>query len=611
MAPTQVSPEEEDEWALTPRDRSMMGRVSSRILCWAEAEEEMPDKKDLPSWMAPKHLRHTKRLVQAARAKDQVQVLRGTNQKKQLEQRAWELVFNMFLLKPKMEEELKKEQERVLSEAVEKGHDASSLEIMVEDSSGIRRPMQMQLQRTFSRGGGALGPGGMYRSRSMHPGADSQSFIRRSRSRLSSITDLTQSSFIARTRSAGGEWAAVQTASFIARTRPGDRSAPSKLEDICVPQLQRGDAGFALSGMASIVESMPEGASHSKPLELNVVPFDGLDSLRGGSTDNLDGPPQVVRLFVREEVMTYKMKYETAKRDLFELLKNEESQREEPDPVGAIPLHACFLLGLSDIGQELVEEFYHEGLHRCDLNTPYTSDLEPWKKLGVLDKDDPYDDGGLYTGETCLHIAIVQSKEEDTRLVSWMLEHGAQVHARATGAFFKGKVIKFRADHNENSSKWWRRAAALWLRLTSGAFQTDHGYRCVPYFPLRWCCPLRSICWSSGCFSQPAARSRLMMSSRQQRPHSTECVREAMMSACGAAPVHVLTSIFLQAHEDPEQRLQCMRLRRVSTVLCCQRRERRHLQADSGAQDVAGRVGCLCRAAERGCEGPREALENP
>lgn len=92
---------------------------------------------------------------------------------------------------------------------------------------------------------------------------------------------------------------------------------------------------------------------------------------------------------------------------------------------------------------------YKTGRSKCDINTPYISDLEPWKELGVLDNHDPFDDGGLYTGETCLHIAIVQSKSEgDTSLVEWMLAKGAHITCRATGSFFKGKVIKMRSSRS-------------------------------------------------------------------------------------------------------------------------------------------------------------------
>jgi len=118
-----------------------------------------------------------------------------------------------------------------------------------------------------------------------------------------------------------------------------------------------------------------------------------------------------------------------------------------------VQLHACFLLGLADLGKELIENVYKLGECKCDINTPYMSDLDPWKVMGVLDEHDHYDDGGLYTGETCLHIAIVQSVSAgDTSLVEWMLQRGAYITCRATGSFFKGKVIKLRSGREKGGS---------------------------------------------------------------------------------------------------------------------------------------------------------------
>lgn len=120
-----------------------------------------------------------------------------------------------------------------------------------------------------------------------------------------------------------------------------------------------------------------------------------------------------------------------------------------PGPVGDLPIHQAFLLGQNELGKRLVETFYcrpgidGEGMRnpsdgswtfipRPDggINTPYVSDLHIWKAL----VPNVFDDGGLYTGETVLHIAIVQ---EDLELLDWMLAQGACVTARAKGAFFK------------------------------------------------------------------------------------------------------------------------------------------------------------------------------
>ena len=126
-------------------------------------------------------------------------------------------------------------------------------------------------------------------------------------------------------------------------------------------------------------------------------------------------------------------------------------------PVGDLPLHQAFLLGLDDLGKELIKRYYtrdeHDGNYFLDkqgqttffprpdagINTPYVSDLDFWKPLvGNL-----FDDGGLYSGETVLHIAIVQQK---TRLVQWMLDRHACITARARGAFFKPSLCYTEQD---------------------------------------------------------------------------------------------------------------------------------------------------------------------
>ena len=50
-------------------------------------------------------------------------------------------------------------------------------------------------------------------------------------------------------------------------------------------------------------------------------------------------------------------------------------------------------------------------------------------------------DGGLFTGETLLHIAIVQ---HDIDMVKYLLEAGADLDSRALGVFFqKSQIYRF------------------------------------------------------------------------------------------------------------------------------------------------------------------------
>lgn len=110
----------------------------------------------------------------------------------------------------------------------------------------------------------------------------------------------------------------------------------------------------------------------------------------------------------------------------------EEASMLVPGPVGDIALHQCFLLGQFDVGMKVVEEFYNRDEL---LNTPYGSDLKVWLDTDILSPAD--DDGGLYTGQTILHIAVVNASVELNRWL--LLQRGANIVARATGAFFKPK----------------------------------------------------------------------------------------------------------------------------------------------------------------------------
>ena len=48
-------------------------------------------------------------------------------------------------------------------------------------------------------------------------------------------------------------------------------------------------------------------------------------------------------------------------------------------------------------------------------------------------------DGGLFTGETLLHVAIVQHRDET---VAWLLDGGAAIDSRAGGVFFQPQVFE-------------------------------------------------------------------------------------------------------------------------------------------------------------------------
>jgi hypothetical protein len=114
-----------------------------------------------------------------------------------------------------------------------------------------------------------------------------------------------------------------------------------------------------------------------------------------------------------------------------------------PGPVGDLPVHNCLLLGLKDLTKKLVDELHSPSVQHVDplhdVNTPFKSDLEAWKKMKILCTGHPYDDRGLYTGETLLHLAVGKG---DTEMVRWLIEEkGASIAAQAVGAFFKPKQL--------------------------------------------------------------------------------------------------------------------------------------------------------------------------
>jgi len=133
-----------------------------------------------------------------------------------------------------------------------------------------------------------------------------------------------------------------------------------------------------------------------------------------------------------------------------------------PGTCGELPVHSCLLLGITDLARKLVDQMHSPEPGKLDTNTkhdvnmPYVNDFDAWRKLGLLSSFHPYDDGGLFTGETLLHIAVVQ---KDIPLVKWLIEDkNALVSAQATGAFFKSSELTF-AKRESVGSVFGRRVA--------------------------------------------------------------------------------------------------------------------------------------------------------
>ena len=103
------------------------------------------------------------------------------------------------------------------------------------------------------------------------------------------------------------------------------------------------------------------------------------------------------------------------------------------DGVSPAGWHRTLLL---DLGKSLASDYHGEPEL---LSLPYLSDLKRWKDAGKLAGAGDQDDGGLYTGETVLHIAVAN---QDLDTVRWLLRRGAWLSTRATGAFFKARMMQ-------------------------------------------------------------------------------------------------------------------------------------------------------------------------
>ena len=113
-----------------------------------------------------------------------------------------------------------------------------------------------------------------------------------------------------------------------------------------------------------------------------------------------------------------------------------------PGPVGESPVHIVILKRLKDTGKRILERYYLQNRDSRDsyISVSYLNDLDPWRNARASRLQSQSREDGLYTGETCLHMAIVQ---EDEELVQYLLDHGIRICSRARGVFFQPAHIRY------------------------------------------------------------------------------------------------------------------------------------------------------------------------
>ena len=110
-------------------------------------------------------------------------------------------------------------------------------------------------------------------------------------------------------------------------------------------------------------------------------------------------------------------------------------------PAGSAPIHLCIMMNLKKTGIKIIERYYNSPEL---LSCPVLNDLDAWR---IKKAQNPWEDG-LYTGESALHMAIVQ---EDADLVRYLLESGISLASRATGLFFQPKMVPRRVSGADRS----------------------------------------------------------------------------------------------------------------------------------------------------------------
>jgi ankyrin repeat protein len=126
-----------------------------------------------------------------------------------------------------------------------------------------------------------------------------------------------------------------------------------------------------------------------------------------------------------------------------------------PGPCGEELIHSAFIWNLGDVALDIIEMMYQNSNHFISkiIAAPFMNDLLLWKPY-------PFQmDNGLYTGETVLHMAIVNRAHD---LVQKLLYLGADLDSRASGLFFMPRFFKSKLKTNKKQSGNLTEASTIW-----------------------------------------------------------------------------------------------------------------------------------------------------
>jgi len=247
------------------------------------------------------------------------------------------------------------------------------------------------------------------------------------------------------------------------RPRAGDGSISD--EELDEERPRAGDGSISLSGV--------EGASEDKQVNPLRRTHKWETLMEALNMDPITCEPKPLRKTDGEDDKGY---------DQFDLIDGSDWQ----GPMGESPIHVLFLLSyrLSIPNQVAVHALCKEfaSTFYCSpekISTPFRNNMDFFIKQDLVSKTSRQEEttkaagpgnkvapgrlNGTYTGETVLHIAIVN---RDTEMAKWLLERGAKIDSVANGDFFYPSIIRRpRFQTLGNPVPWmWRMLAVIQQR---------------------------------------------------------------------------------------------------------------------------------------------------